>query len=97
MAGGASGAAESDKLLAFLVVPFVAGASRVFYWRGGYNYAEHLIAILYLAAQTLLLLTLLYPLTLVVPKPLNDSFAVFSLVSGVACCSAPLPGWPQRC
>jgi hypothetical protein len=72
---GSTGASDSDKVFTFLVIPFVAGASRVFHWRGAYNYAEHLIAVVYLAAQTLLLLAILYPFTLLLPKQLSGSFA----------------------
>ena len=81
---GASGAPESDKIFAFLIIPFVAGASRVFHWRGSYNYAEHLIPVLYLGAQTLLFLALLYPFVLVVPREQTGSFAVFCAVLGIS-------------
>jgi hypothetical protein len=42
---GPTGAADSDRLIAILVVPFVAAASRLLSWRMQRNFAEHLIAL----------------------------------------------------
>lgn len=82
--GGATGAGESDRLFALLVIPIVAAACRVLFWRGAYNYAEHLIAVTYLAAQALLLLVLLYCGTLLVPQIFVGWFAAVSIVLSTA-------------
>lgn len=37
---------------------FVAGLSRLFFWRARFNYAEHLILVIYIVAQILLFLGL---------------------------------------
>lgn len=57
---GPTGAAESDRLFAIFVVPFAAAASRLLGWWTRRNFAEHLIAILYLSGHTLVLATGLY-------------------------------------
>jgi hypothetical protein len=62
----------------------IAGVSRACFWRGPFNYAEHLIAVLYLAAQSLLILTLLYFGTLVVPQNFIGSYAAACLSVSVA-------------
>jgi hypothetical protein len=77
--GNATGGGESDQLFALLIIPFVAAAARVIFWRGSYNYAEHLIAVVYLAAQAILFLAVLYVGVLIVPQALIRWFAVVPL------------------
>jgi hypothetical protein len=66
--GGPTGAGESDKLLVLLMVPFIAGAARLLFWGGGWNFAEHLIALMYLAGQIVLFLTVCFVGTLILPE-----------------------------
>jgi hypothetical protein len=56
---GPTGAAESDRLIVILAVPFIAAASRLILWRTGRNFAEHLIGLLYLSGHTLVVATVL--------------------------------------
>ena len=58
--GGGTGAGEGDRVFTLLVIPFIAAASRVLFWRGQYNYAEHLIAVMYLCGHAVLGLAVLY-------------------------------------
>jgi hypothetical protein len=81
--GGSTGAAESDRLIALLAVPFVAAAARVLYWRGPYNLAEHLIIVTYLGAHMLALLTMFYLGVLVVPAAGIAAYAALSLGAGL--------------
>ena len=60
LVSGPTGAAESDRIFAILVVPIVAATSRALLWRAGFNYAEHLIAVLYLSGHMLVLFAILY-------------------------------------
>lgn len=53
------GGAQSDRFIIFLIVPLVAAASRTFLRSAKFNYAEHLIVLLFLAAQVVLLLAVL--------------------------------------
>ena len=81
--GGPTNAAESDRLFLLLVIPFVAGTSRVLFWRTQYNYAEHLIAVMYLAGQVLLIATILFFGTLIVPQSLIGVYSMMCLGVGV--------------
>lgn len=81
--GGSTGAAESDRLLAILIVPFVGLASRAIWWRGPSNIAEHLILVTFLGGQVLVLLTVLYVGMLIVPSTLEDAYAVLALTVGL--------------
>jgi hypothetical protein len=54
LTSGPTGAGDSDRFLALLVIPFVAAASRVLLWQERRSYAEHLIAVLYLCGHVLL-------------------------------------------
>jgi len=56
--GGATGS-EDDRALAALVVPFIAAASRLLFWRTRLNYAEHLVLVLYLLGHVALILAVL--------------------------------------
>lgn len=77
---GPTGAGEGDQLFAVLVVPFVAVASRVLLWRADYTFAEHLIVLLYLAAQVLLLLAILFIGVPLVPRVSAGDYAAAALV-----------------
>lgn len=81
---GSTGAADSDRLLAILVIPFVAGVSRLLNGRRGFNLAEHLILVTYLGAQLLALLTLLHVGLLVMPAGARPTYALFALGAGSA-------------
>jgi hypothetical protein len=81
--GGATVGGEADRLFALLLIPFVAAVLRVLFWRGPYNYAEHLIAVVYLAAQVLLFLALPYFGVFIVPQAFGEWFAVVSLAACV--------------
>lgn len=78
--GGATGAAESDRLWTLLVIPFVGLASRLLHWRGKYNLAEHLIIVTYLAAHVLVILTVLYPGLLVLPATAKSTYALAAVI-----------------
>lgn len=56
---GPTGAADSDRWLTMFVVPFIAAASRLLLWRTRHNYAEHLLAVLYLSGHAIVTATLL--------------------------------------
>lgn len=59
LSSGPTGAGEGDRLFALLILPFVAAASRALLWRAHRNYAEHLIAVLYLCGHAILALAVL--------------------------------------
>jgi len=82
--GGATGAGEAERLFALLVIPIVAAACRLLFWRESFHYAEHLIAVTYLGAQALLLLALLYCGALLAPQAIVGWFAAASLVLSAA-------------
>jgi hypothetical protein len=81
--GGATGAGESDRLFTLLVIPFVAAALRLMFWRGGYNYAEHLIAAIYLVAHVLLILVAFLFIGSVLPQAMVGVVGVIAVVSSV--------------
>jgi hypothetical protein len=76
---GATGAGELERILVVLVVPFVAAASRVLLWRAGFNYAEHLIALLYLAGQVLVLGAVLYFGVRLLPRDYLRHYSIVAL------------------
>lgn len=81
---GPTGAADSDRLITVLVVPFMAAASRLLLWRARRNYAEHLIALLYLSGQSLVVATVLY---LGVPLVRGDYIAAYAATAlGLVLC-----------
>jgi hypothetical protein len=82
--GGSTGAAESDRILAILIIPFVAVASRVLQWRGRFNIAEHLILVTYLGSQVLVVLAVLYVGVLLVPSGAERTYALLALVSALS-------------
>lgn len=82
--GGSTGAPESDRVFAFLVIPFVAGLSRALHWRGRFNFAEHLILVTYLGAQVLVLLTVLYVGILTVPARSEPTYAMVALAASLS-------------
>lgn len=53
------GAGSSDRMMTALVVPFIAAAARLVFLRGRLNYAEHLIAAMYLLGHIALMLAAL--------------------------------------
>jgi hypothetical protein len=82
LTSGTTGAGDTDRVLVLLVVPSVAAASRALFWRGRFNYAEHLLAVTYLSAQCLVILTVLFAGMLVVPQ---GAAAMYSIASLVVC------------
>jgi hypothetical protein len=51
LVAASTGAGDENRIFALMIIPFVAAASRALFWRGRYNYAEHLIAVMYLCAS----------------------------------------------
>lgn len=58
--GGYNGGGGESRIFTLLLVPFVAGAARLLFWRGGLNYAEHLIIVMYLVGHLALCLAVLH-------------------------------------
>jgi hypothetical protein len=56
--GGTVGGSE-NRLFVALLVPFVALVSRILFWRARFNYAEHLIVVMYAIGHIALFLALL--------------------------------------
>jgi hypothetical protein len=83
---GPTGAAESDRLFAFLVIPIVAGVMRIFYVRGPYNYAEYLIAATYLAGHALVILTAFILMSGAAPRSARTPFGAAALLGVAAYC-----------
>lgn len=79
---GPTGAGESDKLLALLIIPFIAAAARVLFWPEKSNFAEHLIAVMYLAAQVVIFLAACFVGTRLVPESAWDTYAAACAVLG---------------
>ena len=74
--GGPTGAGETERLFTLLVIPFVVVASRMVFWRGPFNFAEHLIVVLYLAGHVLVILAATYGVVLLVPRSFAGSAAL---------------------
>ena len=81
--GGATGAGESDRLFTLLIIPFVAAASRLLFWRDGYNYAEHLIAAIYLAAHAVLILVVFLVIGFVLPQGMVGAVGALAVLSSM--------------
>jgi hypothetical protein len=97
---GSTGAPESDRIWMLLLIPFIAVASRITFWRGPYNLAEHLIMVVYLSAQVLLILTVLSVGMLVLPARSQATYALVTLVVAAAWfvwgCSRVFERYPWR-
>jgi len=86
LVGGTANTPEGDGIFFLLVIPFVALASRVVFLRGRYNYAEHLIGIMYLIAHALLGLAVLYLATRYISGPFLGWYVAASLAAaGIYC------------
>lgn len=57
--GGATGGGAENRIFVALLVPFVALVSRVLLWRTRFNYAEHLIIVMYVIGHIALFLAVL--------------------------------------
>jgi hypothetical protein len=77
--GDPIGAADGDRTLMLLIIPFVAAASRVLLWRARKNYAEHLIAVMYLAGHIALVLGVLSIGVSFMSGPALTTYAVAAL------------------
>jgi len=82
--GGPTGSGGEDRLFAALLIPFVAGASRILFWRGRYNYAEHLISVMYLSAHVLLILAVLYVAVPLLPGRMLALYATAAITAAAA-------------
>lgn len=80
LVSGPTGAPESDRIFAILLVPFVAATSRVLLWRADFNYAEHLIAVLYLSGHVLVLFAILYVGVALVDRAYLGGYAGLSVL-----------------
>lgn len=81
---GSTGAAQSDRAFVLLVIPILAAVSRVLFWRGRYNYAEHLIAVTYITAHSVLILAVLTIGTIIVPQQHLGVYAMAGVGAAVA-------------
>lgn len=82
--GGPTGAADADRFVALLLIPFVAGASRILFWHGRYNFAEHLIGSMYLSGHCLLVLAVLYVAVPFVSEPMRVAYVLIALALAAA-------------
>lgn len=78
---GSTGAGEGDRIFTLLLIPLVAAGSRVLSWRGRYNYAEHLIAVMYLCAHVVLGLAVLFVAVPFMSGSLLTPYAVTTLAA----------------
>ena len=82
--GGFRGGGDVERIAALLLVPCVAAASRVVFLRARFNYAEHLILVMYAFAHA----TLCYAVVQVVFPLLGRSGAISLAVVVLAACLA---------
>jgi hypothetical protein len=74
----------NDRVFVLLLVPFVAGVSRLLFWRAELCFAEHLIVGMYAFGHIVLLLTLLQPATLLLGGAALRMLVVGALILAVA-------------
>lgn len=84
LAGGEAGLADGgNRVFTATAIPFVAAAARLIFWRTRLNYAEHLIAIIYLLSHVLLALSAVQALVPIVPLQVGMFLGFVGIVAGL--------------
>jgi hypothetical protein len=83
LAGGEAGLADgSNRVITATAVPVIAAAARAVFWRAGLNYAEHLIATMYLLGHVVLALAAVQAVTPLVSLQVSSTLGLVALVGG---------------
>src|SRR5262245_37509595 len=82
--GGFRGGGAAERVAALLLVPCVAAASRLFFARGRFNYAEHLILVMYTLAHVTLGLAVVQIAFPVLNRQSASILTIGALAAGVA-------------
>jgi hypothetical protein len=84
LAGGEAGLADGgNRVFTATAVPVVAGVARVIFWQARLNYAEHLIATMYLVGHVVLGLAAVQAVAAMVPLNVSTSLGLAGIVAGV--------------
>lgn len=84
LAGGEAGITDgSNRALTATAVPVIAVAARIIFWRSRLNYAEHLIATMFLLGHVVLGLALIQLLTPIVPLAVSTALGLVGIAAGV--------------
>lgn len=84
LAGGQAGLADgSNRALTATAVPVIAVVARIIFWRARLNYAEHLIATMYLIGHVVLGLAAIQALTPIVPVEASTALGLGGVAAGV--------------
>lgn len=84
LAGGVAGMTDgANRIFTATAIPVIAAVSRVVFWRGRLNYAEHLIIVVYLLGHIVLGLAVLQAATPLLPLAATPTIGLLGLAAGV--------------